>query len=158
MSPIKRKGRDRRPRPSVLICAYLCPPATAATQPTEKEFGVSGLSKTQPDGARKTAPKSTCLQRASSKTLRLLGTRNPSILITDEGKARRLLKRGLVPPVLRVDGGREAEVLASSLALVVLATGWPLIASFEGGPGLLTRYAGIDLVDGFCDEARRARG
>src|SRR5262249_49285669 len=87
MSPIKKKGRDPRASAPALICADLRPPATAATQPTEKEFGVSGLSETQPDGARKTAPKSTCLQRASSETIRLLGTRNPSILIADEGKA-----------------------------------------------------------------------
>jgi hypothetical protein len=54
----------------------------------------------------------------------------------------------LIPPVLRHERGREAEILASSLALMVLAKGWQLIVTFEAGATAVTRLAGIDLFQG----------
>jgi hypothetical protein len=54
----------------------------------------------------------------------------------------------MIPPVLRVERGREAQIPASSLALMVLAKGWPLIVTFEAGAAAVTRFAGIDLVEG----------
>jgi hypothetical protein len=43
--------------------------------------------------------------------------------------------------------GQEGTILMSAMTMAVAVSGWPLIVSFEGGAGSVTKFAGIDLLE-----------
>jgi hypothetical protein len=125
------------------------PPGKAAAQ-SMKGTQLGGLLEAQPGVPRKPAVKPTAPQRPSAEIVRQLGGGDPAILVLGLERAERFLQRGLgppVPPMPRVERGQEAKTLVSPVALAAAASGWPLIVSFDGGAGSVTRYAGIDLVE-----------
>jgi hypothetical protein len=124
--------------------ANLWPPARATTQPMEIRLSV--LLKTQLAAARKPAPAASCLQRPSAELVRLLGGGDPPILVLGPERAQCLLERGLTPPVLRVERGRERQTLRSAVVMAAAASWWPLIVSFEAGHSAVTDFAGRDIV------------
>jgi hypothetical protein len=51
--------------------------------------------------------------------------------------------------LVKLGGGNPAllkETLTSAVTMAVVASLWPLIIVFEGGHGLVTRYAGVDIL------------
>jgi hypothetical protein len=107
---------------------------------------MSAIVKPQLAAVRKSAPGASCLQRPSAEIVRLLDCGDPAILVLRSAAAQRLLERGLVPPVLRVERGQEDKTLSSAVTMAVAVSQWPLIIVFEAGHGVVTRYAGIDLA------------
>jgi hypothetical protein len=150
--PSEKGGRDPAAGASALMMMLTMfhnpqPPWRAAAQ-TDLEDQIDRSLKSKAAVARKTAPKPTTPQRASAVLVRLLGADDLPILVTDPERAERCLRHGLVPPVLCVERGQETKVLGSAVAMAAPAAGWPLsIVAFEAGHGVVTRFAGIDLVD-----------
>jgi hypothetical protein len=84
------------------------------------------------------------LERPSLAMRRQLGG-DPPMLVCRAERARSWLGAAVVPPTVRVEAGREIEMLSSTVVAALMRLGVPLLFLFEAGWPKVTAFAGMTI-------------